>query len=94
MHDDQKMAIWHHIRHPEVISLSKSGLSGGFKTDIKPEVGTTSMECMFKQDVSRFAIRGDSSGEASRWLYVDGQKSSVGLMHFNGGSLTRQLMHR
>ena len=32
-------------------------------------------------------------GHSRWWLYVDGHRSDVGLMHFNGGDLTRQVMH-
>jgi len=103
MSDDQKMAIWRHIRHPELLSLGESALSSSRREashDVRSSF--TTLECMYKEDITRFAIRrgrGSGSGERGRgvderkYLYVDGQQSSVGLVHFNGGALTHQYMH-
>jgi hypothetical protein len=100
MHDDQKMTIWRHISHPDEISLMQPSISAGEVMDKEIPVDATmipTMECMFKEDITRFAIKGVKRSDediGSRWLYVDNERSNIGLMHFNGGSLTTQFMYR
>ena len=80
MPDDQKMTTLYHLEHPEFISIHSQHFTSL----------DTSMECMYKENMSRYYIKKERDG--SRNLYVDNQESSIGLMHFNGGSLTQNLM--